>query len=256
MAIATAVVRARFCQPTGLLLFNRTEATRAAHQAEGFAVTDKYQEIYEACEMVLLGIKPQHFEEVLAALADCHVTDRPLILSIAAGIPFARIENALGKDTAIIRAMPNAPLKIGYGATQLVKNAAATQEQLEAVERLFRAMGITTVFPDERMLNDAIPYAGSAPAFIYLFADAMVRSAIAHGIPAQDATQMICQSLIGSAQMMLQSKVPLSDMIEAVCSPGGTTLAGVQVLADRGLYQIIAEMCDASIRRAYELADS
>ena len=149
-------------------------------------------------------------------LAGCKC-EKPLVLSIAAGISFAKIENALGADTPIIRAMPNTPLMLGVGATQLVKNAAANEEQLAEVRGLFDAMGVTTVFEREDMINEAIPYAGSAPAYIYAYADAMVQSAKKHGIDEKDALQMFCQTMIGAAKMLMQGDKTPAELRRAVC---------------------------------------
>ena len=181
-------LRAGLFRPDEVLLFNRSEEKRAANRAEGYAVTGDFTEVYTACDTVLLSVKPQNFAEVLPQLAECKC-DKPLVLSIAAGISFAKIEAALGADTPIIRAMPNTPLMLGVGATQLVRNAAASEKQLAAVRSLFDEMGVTTVFDKEDMINEAIPYAGSAPAYIYAYADAMVQSAKKHGIDEQDALQ-------------------------------------------------------------------
>ena len=93
------------------------------------------------------------------------------------------MEAVLGADCPIIRVMPNTPLMLGEGATQLVKNSAASEEQLASVRALFDTMGVTVVFSDENMLNEVIPYAGSAPAYIYAFAAGMVKSAEAHALP-------------------------------------------------------------------------
>ena len=201
---------------------------------------------------MLLSVKPQNFAEVLPQLAAC-TCSKPLVLSIAAGISFAKIEAALGADTPIIRAMPNTPLMLGVGATQLVRNAAASEAQLAAVRSLFDKMGVTTVFDKEDMINEAIPYAGSAPAYIYAYADAMVQSAKKHGIDEQDALQMFCQTMIGAAKMLMQGEKTPAELIRAVCSPGGTTLAGMQVLEERDLYGMVAEACDKCTARAYEL---
>lgn len=164
--IAAGAVRAGLFRPDEVLLFNRSEEKRAANRAEGYAVTGDFTEVYTACDTVLLSVKPQNFAEVLPQLAACKC-DKPLVLSIAAGISFAKIEAALGADTPIIRAMPNTPLMLGVGATQLVRNAAASEKQLAAVRSLFDEMGVTTVFDKEDMINEAIPYAGSAPG-LYL----------------------------------------------------------------------------------------
>ena len=253
MAIAAGAVKAGLFAPSEILLFNRAADKRAAHQALGYAVTADYTEVYAACETVLLSVKPQNFAEVLPALAARDVAEKPLVVSIAAGVPFARIEQALGADTAVVRVMPNTPLMLGEGAAQVVKNAAAADEQLAAVRRLFDTMGVTVVFDREDMLNEVIPYAGSAPAYLYAFADAMVRSAGAHGIAEQDALALFCQTMIGSAKMLLQGGKTPAELIDAVCSPGGTTVEGMKVLESRDFYGIIAEMCDKCIARAYEL---
>ncbi|MGI6180677.1 MAG: pyrroline-5-carboxylate reductase [Agathobaculum sp.] len=252
MAIVRGAVGAGLFAPEQALLCNRSAQKRAAHAAEGYAVTDDNTQVYTQCETVLLAVKPQNFDAVLPALGLCG-GEKPLVVSIAAGVSFAKMEAALGADTAIIRVMPNTPLMLGAGAAQLVKNAAASAEQLAAVRTLFDTMGVTAVFEEERMLNEVIPYAGSAPAYLYAFADAMVQSAAQHGIAEADALSMFCQTMIGSAQMLLRGDKTPAELISAVCSPGGTTLEGMKVLEDRKFYEIVAEMCDKCIARAYEL---
>lgn len=252
MAIVDGAVRAGLFAPGEALLFNRSEQKRAANAANGYAVTGDYTEVYTGCGTVLLAVKPQNFDEVLPVLAACE-GEKPLVVSIAAGVTFAKMEAALGADTPIIRVMPNTPLMLGEGAAQLVKNAAAAESQLAAVRALFDTMGVTAVFDDERMLNEAIPYAGSAPAYLYAFADAMVRSAGTHGISPDDALSLFCQTMIGSAKMLLRRDKTPAELIKAVCSPGGTTIEGMKVLEKHDFYEIIAEMCDKCIERAYEL---
>lgn len=251
-AIADGAVRAGLFAPAEALLFNRSEEKRGKNRAKGYAVTGDYTEVYTACDMVLLAVKPQNFDEVLPVLAGC-AGEKPLVVSIAAGVTFAKMEAALGADTAIIRVMPNTPLMLGEGATQLVKNAAATDAQLQQVRALFDTMGVTVVFDREEMLNEVIPFAGSAPAYIYAFADAMVQSAVQHGIAADDALTLFCQTMIGSAKMLLRRDKTPAELIRAVCSPGGTTVEAMQVLEQRGLYAMLAEANDKCIARAYEL---
>ena len=166
---------------------------------------------------------------------------------------YTKLEGALGADTAMIRVMPNTPLMLGEGATQLVKNAAATDKQLSELCELFNTLGVTVTFEQENMLNEVIPYAGSAPAYLYAYADAFVQSAKQHGINEDDALTLICQTMIGSAKMLLRRDKTPAELIRAVCSPGGTTIEGMKVLEDRDLYGIVSEACDKCIKRAYEL---
>lgn len=251
-AIAEGAVRAGLLARAQALLCDRSAEKREADRAQGYAVTEDAAACFAACDTVLLAVKPQNFDEMLAVLG-AYDGEKPLVVTIAAGVTCARIERALGTDTAIIRVMPNTPLMLGRGATSLVKNAAATDAQLAQVRALFDTMGVTVVFDREDMLNEVIPYAGSAPAYLYTFADAMVQSAVQHGIDAQDALQLFCQTMIGSAEMLLQGDKTPAELIRAVCSPGGTTLAAMEVLEARGLYGLLAEANDRCIARAYEL---
>lgn len=253
LAIAQGAVRAGLFSPAQALLFNRSAEKRAAHAAKGFAVTDDYTAVYTQCETVVLGIKPQNFDEILPRLAACAPAEKPLVVSIAAGVTCSKIENALGADTPIIRVMPNTPLLLGQGASALVKNAAATQAQLAAIEHLFGTMGVTAVFDREDMLNEVIPYNGSLPAYAYQFIDAFAKSAAQHGIPREQSLPLICKTVIGAAEMVLAGEQTPEALIRAVCSPGGTTIEGVRVFEAHGLDDIVAEASDTCIARAYEL---
>ncbi|MCB6365769.1 pyrroline-5-carboxylate reductase [Intestinibacillus massiliensis] len=252
-AIAEGAVRAGMMQAGEILMFNRTAEKRAEKAARGFAVTDAYQDVYTGCEWVVLGVKPQNFDEILPALAAAGADPKPLVISIAAGVTFGKIGRALGADCPVVRVMPNTPLMLGCGASALVKNGAATAAQLEAVTALFGAMGTTAVFDREEMLNEVIPYNGSLPAFAYQFIEAFARSAETHGIARADALALICQTLAGSAKMVMQGDKSPQELIAAVCSPGGTTIEGVRVFEARGLDAIVAEASDKAIARAYEL---
>ncbi len=253
LAIARGAVNAGRCAASEVLLFNRSEEKRAARAAEGFAVTADPSVLYRGCEQVILGIKPQNFDEVLPVLAESRPEPKPLVISIAAGVSFAKMEAALGADCPMIRVMPNTPLLLGLGASALVRNAAATVPQLDDVRGLFDSMGTTVVFEEEDMLNEVIPYNGSAPAYVYAFIEGMTRSAQSHGIERAQALQLICKTFIGAAEMVLQSGKTPAELIQEVCSPGGTTIEAVKVLNAAGVNSILAEASDKCIARAYEL---
>lgn len=252
-AIAHGAVKSGRVLPEQVLLMNRSVEKQQRQAAQGFAVTGEARRVYTECNWVVLGIKPQNFDSVLQDLAAADLSDKPLCISIAAGVPFEKMEAALGTDCPIIRVMPNTPLMLGCGASALVKNSAATAQQLEEVKELFSQMGTVVVFDREDMLNEVIPYNGSLPAYVYQFIDAFTKSAQTHGIAQKDAIALICQTLIGSARMVMQGDKTPQELIEAVCSPGGTTIEGVRVLQSHNLDGIVAEASDKCIARAYAL---
>lgn len=253
MAIVGGAVKNGLYQPHDILLFNRSRDKRARHHARGYQVTEDFRQVYRDCETVLLAIKPQNFDEVLPVLAEMNLAEKPLVVSIAAGVTFARMETAFGQDCPIIRVMPNTPLQIGMGASALVKNNAATVYQLADVRNLFSKLGLTAVFEREEQLNEIIPYNGSTPAYVYYFIESMLASAEQHGFEREDVLPLICQSFIGSAQLAMQDSRSPAELIDEVCSPGGTTIEAVRILKESGVSQAIAQASDACIKRAYEL---
>lgn len=255
-AIADGVVRAGMLAAGDILMFNRAEQKRAEKAGMGYAVTDDFTKTYTDCDWTLLGIKPQNFSEILPKLNATGENQKPLLISIAAGVTFSQIEKALGENCPIVRVMPNTPLMLGRGASALVGNHAASTEQVEAIRALFGVMGVTVVFPKEDMLNEVIPYNGSLPAYVYAFIDAMTCSAVEHGIERESALQLICQTCIGSAEMVRKGDKTPAQLIDAVCSPGGTTLEAMKVLREKGFASLLAEASNKCIARAYELGNA
>lgn len=253
MAIAEGAAGAGIFARGDTLLFNRTAEKRAEKAALGYAVTDDMTRVYTDCARVILGVKPQNFAELLPQLAAAPCEEKPLVISIAAGVTFAKMEAALGADCPIVRVMPNTPLLLGMGASALVGNAAASAAQIEETRALFASMGHAVVFEKEGMLNEVIPFNGSLPAFAYQFIDAFARAAEAHGIDRAAALPLICKTVAGSAEMVLRTGKTPEELIRAVCSPGGTTVEGVRVFEERGLYDIVAQASDRTVARAYEL---
>ena len=252
-AILGGLIASGQVQPGQIWVYTPSpDKVAALRDQYGINAADSAQEVAQIADIVFGAVKPGIMTKVLGDIASS-LNKESLVVSIAAGVTLEQLARALGHDRKIIRAMPNTPLMLGVGATQLVKNAAASEGQLAAVRSLFDKMGVTTVFDKEDMINEAIPYAGSAPAYIYAYADAMVQSAKKHGIDEQDALQMFCQTMIGAAKMLMQGEKTPAELIRAVCSPGGTTLAGMQVLEERDLYGMVAEACDKCTARAYEL---
>lgn len=253
LAIAQGVVAAKVYAPAQLLLCNRSAQKRADNQAQGFAVTEDFRQVYTQCEVVVLGLRPQQFPDVLAELAQIDCPQKPLIISIAAGVTCDTIQAALGNDCPIVRTMPTLMITLGLGATALVKNQAATEAQLAQARALFDAMGTTAVFAEEHMLNEVIPYNGSAPAYVYAFMEGMVKSAVQHGIDADDAKRLFGYTLMGAARMALESDKTLQQLIDSVCTAGGTTEQAMLHLQAQDFQGTLAQASDKCIDRAYAL---
>ena len=209
-------------------------------------------EVLQNCQYVFLAIKPQMFEDVLMQIKD-GVTEKTILVSIAAGITADYIKSKTIPDAKVILVMPNTPLLLGAGASALAKAEPTTEEEFQTVCSIFNACGISAQLPENKM-KEIIAINGSSPAFIYLFAKAFVDYAVKEGIAQETALSLFAQSLIGSAKMLTDSGYSIEELIKMVSSPGGTTLAGLDELYKGGLEKTVDQACEACTKSAYELS--
>src|SRR5271157_2282690 len=157
-----------------------------------------------------------------------------LFISIAAGVPIARIERALGQGARVIRVMPNAPAMVGHGMAALVGGKNASKADMAFALRIFKAVGDAVELDDERHLDAVTALSGSGPAYVYLFVKALTDAAVNEGLPAELALRMALQTIHGAEENMRQSGLKPAELIRIVASPGGTTEAALRRFAEAG----------------------
>lgn len=207
--------------------------------------------VVESCHFVVLAVKPQNYQKVLQGIGSS-VTDNTVMVSIAAGISIDYVVNTLGKKCPCVRVMPNTPLLLGCGATAVCPSDNISEDDFNVVKSMFATSGVCQVLPESQM-NTVISVNGSSPAYIYLFSKAMCDYAIEQGISSDVAMDLICATLKGSAEMLMQSGDTPDQLIKKVSSPGGTTIAALDVLDKGGFYQNIKDAMQACTKRAEEL---
>lgn len=205
----------------------------------------------EGIEYLFLAVKPQNFSEVLSKLRTI-VSKNTVIVSIAAGITEDYICKELDFTAKIVLVMPNTPLQLGCGATALSRGKHTSEEEFLFVRSIFDAAGITEEIPSDRM-NEVIPLNGSSPAFIYLFAKHFIHYGKSVGFTEEISLRLFAQTLIGSAEMLMNSRKSVEELIQMVSSKGGTTIAGLAALEEKGFSQAIQAACENCVKRAYEL---
>ena len=203
-------------------------------------------------DALFLAVKPDVIPSLLTELRTDLEQKNCLIISIAAGISLKRLEQLTGTDRAIIRAMPNINLTIGEGMSAVCSNAMATRDQTDYVLKIFNTCG-KAIELEEKHFSTFTALAGSSPAFVYLFIDSLARAAVKHGLPKDLATQIAAQATSGSAKMLMEGKDNPWTLIDKVCSPGGTTVAGLLALEERNFIATIVNGIDATIAREKEL---
>lgn len=241
-------------QPTPFLLglASRTKEKCMPFAARGVTVFDSNPDALAWADMIVLGIKPQQYEEVLTQLRDTGFEGRKVFVSIAAGITTDAVCRMLGQTVPVVRAMPNTPMLLGLGSTALSRNDTVTDAEYALARQIFSASGMVFDLPEDKM-NAVIAATGSAPAYLYLIIKAIHDEARAQGVDTPDLLDAVCQMTAGAAKMIRDSGEDPETLIRRVCSPGGTTEAAMQVLYDEALPATLARAMQACTARAEEL---
>lgn len=204
-------------------------------------------------DVVVLSVKPQILKQVCEELSS-HLVHQPLIISIAAGIELNSLNNWLGNNQAIVRCMPNTPAQVLKGASGLISNEHVSEEQKALSAELFSGIGIVEWLADEVQMHSVTALSGSGPAYIFMMIEAMEAAAIKQGIEAGTARKLAAQTVLGAAQMVLNSDVAPGQLKKNVMSPGGTTERAIQVFEQNDLLGIVDKAMQAAADRSVELA--
>jgi pyrroline-5-carboxylate reductase len=196
----------------------------------------------------LLAVKPQVMRAVCEALAPLAQAERPLVVSIAAGITAAQLQRWLGGGVAVVRAMPNTPALLGAGVTGLFGSAEVDANGRERAANLLASAGKTVWIDDEARMDAVTAVSGSGPAYIFLLAEAMEAAALAEGLPAEAARTLVLETVLGAARMLTESGEDPAELRRRVTSPGGTTQAAIETFETGGFRDLVA----AAIRNATE----
>lgn len=257
--MASAIVRGAVAAGTSPRDFVVTDTNMAAGErlaAElGVRVAASNQDVVETCDHVVLAVKPQVLGAALADLREAFADNRPVVISIAAGQTLAKLAALLPAGLAVIRVMPNVNAMIGEGMAAVCGNAHATDADVSRVLALFSTVGQAIALP-EKDFPAFTAIAGSAPAFVFTFIDALARGALRSGIPKHLAVQIAAQTVLGSGRLVLARAadgVTPADLTDMVSSPGGTTIAGLVAAEEAGFSPAVVRAVEATIARDREL---
>lgn len=255
-ALARGFLQGRLLEPESLLASDPSAEARAALQREvpGATVLDDNRQVSSAADVLLLAVKPQQLDNVLADLRDA-VRPDSLVVSIAAGVTLARLAAGLPDAQRVVRVMPNTPCLIGRGASGYSLGPHATAQDGRLVAELLSSVGAAYEVP-ERLLDAVTGLSGSGPAFVYSMIDALVEGGVQMGLPRELASELAARTVAGAADMVLTTGESPATLRDRVTSPGGTTLAGLQALEERGFQATLVEAVRAATRRSEELGRS
>ena len=208
----------------------------------------------EGADVVVLAVKPQVMEGVAHTIANSVSRVKPLVISIAAGIPETALRHWLGDKTAIVRCMPNTPAMVQSGTTAMYANPLVTDEQRSIAESILRAVGIIIWVDDEAMMDAVTALSGSGPAYIFLFLEALQSAGRELGFSGETAYLLALQTVFGAAKMALESEEDAATLRQRVTSPGGTTERAINTFQEGGFEKLVSKALHAAAERSRELA--
>jgi pyrroline-5-carboxylate reductase len=251
-ALAKGFAKARLVGPGQIRASDPAFGARSSFAKEtGAKTTASNRDVVRFANVLIFAVKPAHIGELLEQIRPS-VTPRHLLISIAAGVPIARLENGLDAGARVIRVMPNTPALVGASATAYALGRAATAADTALAQRLFSAVGLA--FQVKESLLDAVTgLSGSGPAYVYLMIEALSDGGVASGLPREMATRLAAQTVYGAAKMVLETGQHPGALKDMVTSPGGTTIEGLHELEKGKVRAVLINAVRAATEKSKKL---
>eukprot|EP00850_Spirogloea_muscicola_P002421 SM000009S23550 [mRNA] locus=s9:650738:653293:- [translate_table: standard] len=252
-ALAKGLMKANVMKGDQMAATDPSQARLDIFRDCGALALEKSEEVVKWCDVVILAVKPWIVQSVLQQLRDTHVlTNRQLVISIAAGVTLAHLQEWAGAHARVVRVMPNTPCFVGETAAAMSPGKNATEEDAALVQAIFEAVGkIHSI--DEKLLDAVTGLSGSGPAYVFIAIEALADGGVAAGLPREVALSLAAQTVLGSAKMVLDSGKHPGQLKDSVASPGGTTIAGIHELEKGGFRASIINAVLAATARSKEM---
>jgi len=231
----------------------REERVRELAEHYGVPATLSNADAVEGAKLVVIAVKPQDIDALLGEVGHALEPEQTL-LSVAAAIPTAAIERRLAAPVPVVRAMPNAPATVHEGIAGICAGTHATEEHLALAEEALTHLGAVVLVP-ERYMDAVTAVSGSGPAYFALLAEAMIEAGILLGLSREISTQLVVQTMLGTATLLRDEHMHPVELREAVTSPGGTTIRAIRELERAGVRAAFLNAIQAAMERSKELAE-
>lgn len=251
-ALARAIMKEIDAEAVFVSDYDTLKCEEFCNETGASCVDNEY--ICQSCEYIFLAVKPQVMESVLAPLKPIlkKRKDRFVLVTMAAGLSKKAVQSFAGGDYPVIRIMPNTPCSIGQGVILYTASEDVTKAELMNFTRMLQSAGMVDPIP-ESTIDAAAALSGCGPAFAYLFIEALADGAVSCGVPRDKALNYAAQTVSGAAQMVISTGKHPGELKDNVCSPGGTTIAGVKALEDSGFRSSAMNSVISAYKKTAEL---
>jgi pyrroline-5-carboxylate reductase len=251
-ALVKGLLNAGIVTPAQLLVHDASPA-RQDYLVQHYAVRPSPTNagLAEACNLIILAVKPQNMAAVLAEIGG-HLGHRPLIISIAAGVPLAALAAPLPENLPVIRVMPNTPALVLQGASALARGTHVSDQHMQLAIALFKAVG-TVVEVEEKWMDAVTGLSGSGPGYFLLLLESFIDAGVQVGLPRPVARELVVQTALGTARMLQETGKHPAELKDLITSPGGTTIRGLQTMEEYAVRAAIMAAVEAATLRSREL---
>jgi len=252
-SILKGVTASNFLENKNIAIFDlNKEKIEELSKEYGVKRAKSENEIAKESSILILSVKPNIIPKVLEKIKD-GLTEKTIVLSIAAGISINFIQNIIGTDKKVVRTMPNTPAQVMEGMTAVSFNHNIQENEKSMIFKLLNSFG-KSIEIEEKLMHAYTGISGSLPAYVYVFMEALADGGVLEGMPRDRAYEIIAQTVLGSAKMMLETKKHPGILKDEVTSPGGTTIAALKVLEDGKFRGTVMEAVKACTEKSKEMA--
>lgn len=252
-AMIGGIIKSGLVKSENIITSDLNENTLKSIKSEfNINTTTKSEEVVKDSDIIIVAVKPNIYDMVLGSVSE-FIDNKKIIVTIAAGKTISSIENVIGDDKKIIRTMPNTPALVNEGMSALCPNKNIDGEELEMVKSIFNSFGKAEVV-NEYLIDSVIGVSGSAPAYVFMFIEAMADAAVLHGMPRSQAYKFAAQAVMGSAKMVLETGTHPGELKDMVCSPGGTTIEAVKTLENKGFRGCVIDAITDCVEKSKEMS--
>ncbi|MFM7947735.1 pyrroline-5-carboxylate reductase [Hafnia paralvei] len=252
-AILGGLVASKLVPAENITVYNRSaKSVEAISQEFGSRGANSADEVAKEADVLIVGVKPNMMANILGEIRDA-LKPNAIIVSIAAGVTLETLEFALKDGQKVVRVMPNTPALVNAGMSSITPNKQVSEDESALIVEIFSSFGRAEIVP-EYLIHSVVGVSGSAPAYVFMFIEAMADAAVLGGMPRAQAYQFAAQAVMGSAKMVLETGKHPGELKDMVCSPGGTTIEAVKVLEQKGLRAAVMDAMQSCMAKSEEMS--
>lgn len=225
-----------------------SEGLQKTSEKYGVKTSTDNKETAKNSDILFLSVKPNVVYKVIDEIKD-YIKPETIIVSIVAGQSIEKLENAFGKAIKLVRVMPNTPALVGEGMSGVTVNSNVSEAEAQRVLSIFNSIGKAEIVP-EKLMDAVTAVSGSAPAYVFMFIEAMADAAVMGGMPRSQAYTFAAQAVLGSAKMVMETGKHPGELKDMVCSPSGTTIEAVAVLEKEGMRNAVIKAMKACMDKS------